>query len=191
MKKITSIFCVLFMLAAILSGCNTPADTSAGQSINASTPSSSTGTPEPDPVPVASYIALWNNNGKLAIIVDEYFVTTDYSYMNSDLRICIDGSKAACLTEEGILLYICDGQVKKIAENVASYQLSVNGKSVAYQLKAEQSFMGNNAKDLYFYQMGKDSAEKILETGEKYIPDYILSPRWTNLGLFICHKSFQ
>jgi hypothetical protein len=132
-----------------------------------------------------SYIALEQVDKKLAIVCEESLILTEYDYSwDIPFTVSLDGTSAACLTEDGVLLYICDGAVKKIADFATSYRLSVHGDTLAYMIEQEDADF-NVQCQLYLYHTSTGETEAVYENQTGYIPGYTLSPDGKTLAYLL------
>lgn len=173
-RRLTTALCVLLSVA-MMAGC-------------AGVPTTTT---EPDVTETKGYIALEQVDEKLAIVCEETLILTEYAYSRDILlTVSLNGSSAACLTQEGALLYICDGAVKKIADFATSYRLSVHGDTLAYMIEQEDADF-NVQCQLYLYHTSTGETEAVYENQTGYIPGYSLSPDGKTLAYLLAPSIWE
>lgn len=145
MKKAMAMICLVCLLLSCLSGC---------------------GEKPQETVTAGTYISIKKVEEKLAIIYNDTLIVTEYDHeYDYQLTLSRNGDYGLCKTSEGALLYIHDGEVMKLTDQVYTYQMNAAGTTVLYQKEEGGS--------LQLYQKATGKTEVI---SDGIIHDCALSP---------------
>lgn len=117
-------------------------------------------------------------DGEIKIVVnDKVLKDTVKAEGLDDYATNLDGTVMAFTTEDGELYTVKGKKVKKIAEDVYDFELSVSGNGIAYVVKDEDE------RTLYLCKVGSDKPTSI--TDEMAGMDYAIAPDGKSVAYFV------